>query len=157
MTEMTYKRGPVIFLDWRQRETGPLDAGHRVLVNLLTAIVVGYVSERLGAKYGIGANGVHELLDDVMDAFKDHPELINDGVVKLRARILMDLVGMEIHFFSVKKTLSTVLVAADPDFIAQVIDHNFLKFAKSPFPDGESGRALLATLTDSNATIDLNY
>ncbi len=154
MSDDLYKRGPVIFVDWRDEPPGKPAANIRVLINLCAALVVGYVAEQLGAEYGIGADGIHTSLDDIMEAFADQPEVFKDGVTSLRCRLLMELTGMEIQFISSTKTVTTVLVAARPQLLKQVLWLHFAKFAKAPVPSEPQASAIMTVLNQSVCTIN---
>lgn len=154
MSDDLYKRGPVIFVDWRVNPPGKPPANVRVLINLCAAVVVGYVAEKLGAEYGIGADGIHTSLDDIMEAFTGHPEVLKDGIKSLRFRLLMELTGVEIQFISSTNTVTTVLVAARPELLKQVLWLHFMKFTQSPIPSEPEASNIMDVLNQSVCTIN---
>lgn len=154
MTEELFTRGNVLLVDW-QKETDPTSAKYRFMINILAAHCSGYIGKTTSVEYNITPLGIHTSLDDIAEAFDQHPDVIKDGVVAINCRILLDMIGVEVQFISSTKVVSTIIILSDPEFILDILKIHYVKFAGYGFPEGALGQDILTELNISIVHIDL--
>lgn len=154
-TEDSYKRGNLIVVNWYQRDAKLTFAQLRLVSNLCEVIADEFAAVALEMDVKNNPQRTKNISSDLAEAFADASDLIQDGVTSLRFRLLLDMMGMEIQFATLNKTISTAVLVLDQKILEAELRNSFFNVAGVPIPDGEDGGEMMEVLISHIAEIQL--
>ncbi len=154
-TEDSYKRGNLVIVNWYQRDTKLTFTQLRLVSNLCEVIADEFAAVALDIDVKNNPQRTKNISSDLAEAFADASDLIQDGVTSLRFRLLLDMMGMEIQFATLNKTISTAVLVLDQKILEAELRNSFFSVAGVPIPDGEDGGEMMEVLISHIAEIQL--